>query len=98
MVGIGGAAPAQLHQGVGFLGPGREDAARAMVFEAAPDQMNAVRQQRRGQGVAAEAPVRPAIEGEGEGAGAVDAAAGGQAMGLVAHDSSPGSGGASSMW
>ena len=46
-----------------------------MIFERAADQVHAVGQQRRGQGVAREALDRPAVEAEAQRLGAVDAAA-----------------------
>ena len=53
MLGSVRGSDADLDQGVGLLGAGGDDAARAVVLEAAPDQVDAVGQQRRGQGVAA---------------------------------------------
>ena len=50
-----------------------------MIFEAAADDSDAVRQQSRGDAVAGEADIRLAVEGEGEGPPAIDGAAGGQA-------------------
>ena len=79
-VGLGAGALAELDQGVGLLRPGRDDAARAMILEAPPDQMDAVGEQRRGQGVAGEALVARAVEGKTEAASAVDPTARGQAV------------------
>ena len=47
---------------VRLLGPGAPDSARAVVFEAAPDNADAVRQQRRSDAVALEADMRRAVE------------------------------------
>ena len=54
---------------------GRHDAARAMIFEGAADQVNAIRDQRGSQGIAGEARKGAAIEGESETPRAIDAAA-----------------------
>ena len=62
-------------QGVGFLGTGGQDAARAVVFEAAAHEVHAVGEQGRGDGVAFVAVIGLAVEGEGDGAVAVDPAA-----------------------
>ena len=72
---LGEPAAPQLHERVGLLGAGREDAARAMVLEAAPDQMHAVREQRRGERVAGIAFVADAVVSEAQRAPPVDAAA-----------------------
>src|SRR5690606_6421529 len=82
-VGLGKRAAAQLHQRVGLLGAGRENAARAMVLEAASDQMQPVREQRRGERVAGIAVVARAVVGEGQRAPPVDAAAALEAMRLA---------------
>ena len=57
---------AQLHERIGFLGAGAEDATGAMVLEAAPDEMDAVRKQRRSERVAGVANVASTVEGEME--------------------------------
>ena len=77
---------AQLHQRIGFLGAGAEDAARAMVLEAASDQVDAVGQQSRSERVAGIAFVADAVVSEGERAPPVDAAAAVQPMRLPGAD------------
>ena len=62
----------ELHDGVGLLGPGRDDPARAVVLEAAADQAHPVGRQGGGEGVAGMALVLPAVEPEAEPAGTVD--------------------------
>src|SRR5690606_21834004 len=69
-------AGAQLHQRVRLLRTGRKRSTRAVILEAAPHQPYAVCQQRRGQRIAGMALIGPAVEGEAEGAAAVDLAAG----------------------
>ncbi len=71
-IGLGARALAELDQRVRLLGAGRDDAARAMVFEAPADQVDAVREQRGRQRVAGEALVADAVEGEAQRARAVD--------------------------
>ena len=61
-----------------LVGAVAQDAARAVVLERAPDEMDAVGQQCRGDGVAGESVDRLAVELEDDGAGAVDASAAGQ--------------------
>lgn len=85
---LGGFAGADLQDRVGLLGAGGDDAARPRVLEAAADDVDAVGQQRGGQGVAGIALVVLAVEAEGQRAVAVDAAAAGQAIDL-AHAGSP---------
>ena len=63
-VGLGARVAAQLHERVRLLGTCAEDAARAVILEAAPDQMDAIRQQRRSERVAGVALVAGAVEGE----------------------------------
>ena len=63
----------ELHDGVGLLHPRRDDAARAVILEAAGDETQAIGQQRRGQRVARVALVRHAVEREMQGLGTVDA-------------------------
>ena len=62
-IGFGVIALTQPHQRVGFFGSGGHDPTRAMILEAAPDQLDAVGQQGRGQRVAGMAaifaPVKP---------------------------------------
>ena len=65
-----------LDQAAGVLGPGGGDAARAAELDAGGDLVDAVGQQRRGQGVTGVAGECLAVEGEVECGGAVDAAAG----------------------
>ena len=52
----------QLHQGVGLFNPCAQNTARAVVFPAARDHANALRQHRRGQGVARKTLVGFAVE------------------------------------
>jgi hypothetical protein len=73
---------ADLNQGIGFLGTGRDDAPGPVVLETAADQVHAVGQQGRGQGVACVAVVAPVVEVERPGLGAVDTSAGRQAAAL----------------
>jgi hypothetical protein len=88
-IGLGAIARAQLDQRIGLVGARGHDAARAMIFEAPPDEMDAIGEQGRGKGVAGIALVALAVEGEAERPGAVDAAAPGRTMGLLAHGCSP---------
>ena len=82
-VGGGAAAVApQGDQGVRFLGAGGEDAAGAVVFEGAADQVDAVGEQGGGERVSLAAQIVHAIEAEAEVAGALDAAAGFGAHGI----------------
>src|SRR5690606_15080100 len=74
-IGLGARPGAELDQGVRLLGTGAEDAARPMILEAAPDQVDAVGEQGRGQGVTGKAGVAPAVEGEADRPGAIDPAA-----------------------
>ena len=67
------AAPIDGDQSVRFLRPGGEDAARTVILERPADQVDIVRQQGGGQGVAREPGQRPPIEGEAERLVAVDA-------------------------
>ena len=83
-VGLGVGAGFQLHQGVGLLDAGGEDAARAVILEAAADHGDVVGEQRRGQGVPRMALVAAAVEGERQRPVAVDAAPGGEAV-VPAH-------------
>ena len=73
-------ALAQLHNGIGFFGAVRDDAAGPAVFETAPDDTHAVGEQRRGQGIALKALVGLAVKTETDGPGAIDAAPGGQSV------------------
>src|SRR6185503_5989692 len=79
---FGAAAELQLNQRVRFLDARREDAALAMVFEAAADEMDIVGEQRRCQGVAGKAGEAAAVEDEAKRAAAVDPAALRQTIGL----------------
>jgi hypothetical protein len=63
---------------VGLLGPERQQTARPMQLERAADEMDAVGDQRRGEGVAGAAGVGSPVEGEAQRPGAIDAAAFGQ--------------------
>ncbi|MND95943.1 hypothetical protein D3C80_882110 [compost metagenome] len=78
----------ELQHGVGLFGTGGDDAARAGVLEAAADDVDAVGQQGRGQGVAGEALVVLAVEGKGQRLAAIDAAALGKTVDL-AHAVTP---------
>ncbi len=80
---LGGLARADLQDGVGLLGAGRDYAAGAGVLEAAADHVDAVGQQGGGQAVAGEALVLLAVEGEGQRLAAVDATATGKAIDLA---------------
>ena len=79
---LGARAAAQLHERVGLLGAGAEDATRAVILEAAPDQMDAVREQRRSERVAGVTFVAGAIEGEMERPPPIDPAPAAQAVRL----------------
>src|SRR3546814_11413739 len=68
-------AAAQGDQRVGLLDAGGEQAAWAVVLEAATVEVDAAGEQRGGEGVAGEALVAPPIEGEAERPAAVDEAA-----------------------
>ena len=57
-----------------------------MIFEAAPYEMNAVGEQRRGKRIPGMAGELPAVKVEGQRSIAIDAAAGWQSTGLLAHD------------
>jgi hypothetical protein len=72
---LGRLGAAQLDQRIGLLGAGGDDAPSARVLEATVDDIHAVGQQRRGQGVAGMALVALAVEGEGQPACAIDAPA-----------------------
>ena len=77
-VGLGARPFAEPHERVRLLRTGREDAARAMVLEAAPDQPHAAREQRRGERIARVPLMVAAIEAEAERLAAVDQPARGQ--------------------
>src|SRR5690606_25377476 len=72
-VGLASRSLTKLDERVRLLDAGREEPARPVVLEAAADEMNAVRQQGGGQGVAGMALVGPPVEGEAENARAVQA-------------------------
>ena len=74
----GDAAARHVDDRVRLLGPSAPDSARAVIFEAAADDADAVRQQRRSDAVALEADVGLAVKREYAGAPAIDAAARGQ--------------------
>jgi hypothetical protein len=57
-------AAAQLHERVRLLGARAEDATRTVILKGAADEAHAVRQQRRGERVAAIAAIALAVEGE----------------------------------
>ena len=81
-VGVAACALAELQQRVRLLRAGGEDAARAVVLEAASDQVHAVGEQRRGQGVAGIALIGRIVEAEADRLGPVDQAPLGQAEAL----------------
>ena len=66
-------AELDLHEPVGLLRAGRRDPARPAAVDARPDHVDAVRQQRRGERVAAEPAQRGAVERERERRAPVDA-------------------------
>ncbi len=78
-------AAAQLDQRVRLLRPGREDAARAVIFERSSGQSDAVGQQGRGQGVAGMAREVAAVEAEAQRRRTVDQPAGGRRKELIAE-------------
>ena len=75
-VGLGKSAALQLNQRGRFFRPGREDAARPVIFEAARDQAHAICQQSCGERVAGMAFVFLSVEGEAQNLPAIDLAAG----------------------
>jgi len=79
---------ADLQHRVRLFGTGSKDAAWARVLEAAADDVDAVGQQRGGQGVAFEAFVGLAVEAEGQDFVTVDPTTVGQAIDL-AHTFAP---------
>ncbi len=68
-------AAAGADQGIGLVGAGRDHAAGAVVLERTAHEVDAVGEQRRGQGVPGEALIGLAVEGEAHRAAGVDAAA-----------------------
>src|SRR5271165_5002239 len=58
-----------------LLGPGAPDSARTMILEAAAEHPDAAGEKRRGDAVALEADMRPAVESERERPAAIDRAA-----------------------
>jgi len=66
---------AEIDQSVGFLGPARDDPARAVVFERPPHQHLVIGQQCRGKRIAFISAQMFAVEGEGHRLAAVDQAA-----------------------
>ena len=73
---------------VGLLDPGRHDAARAVILEAAAHQNLVVGEQGRSQRVTGEAKQRLAVEAGGDRLGAVNAAAAGKPA-EAGHDTTP---------
>jgi hypothetical protein len=71
-IGLLARSAAQFDNRVGFFRTRGLDAARPMILEAAPDQVYAVGEQRRGERVALVALVGFAVEGEADYASAVD--------------------------
>ena len=96
-VGFAGGAGFELDERRGFLRPGRENPAPAVILEAARHQPDAVGEQRRCQRIARmaliDAPVKPEVEKPA----AVDRAADGQAEGL-GHGTPLRPGGVSPIW
>ena len=82
-VGEGAGAVAELDEGVGVFGAGGDDAAGAVVLEAAADEGDAVGEEGGGDGVAAEGTDGASVKGELEGRVAVDAAAVVETKGLA---------------
>ena len=72
LIGLESPARAHVHQRVGFLDPRGQNAARAVILEAAPDHHLVVGQQGGGQGIALEAAQAFAVEGEFLNRGALD--------------------------
>src|SRR5271156_5835427 len=74
----GDAAARHVDDRVRLFGPRAPDSARAVILEAAADDADAVRQQRRSDAVALEAGVRLAVKREYAGSPAIDPAASGE--------------------
>ena len=70
--------PRHVDDRVRLFRPRAPDSARAVVFEAAADNPDAIGDERRGDAVAHDAGIGLAVEGEGKRLTAIDAAAGGQ--------------------
>ena len=83
-------AGTQLNQRVGLFRTAAEDAARAMVFEAAADQVNTVREQRRCKRIATVPEIAVTVEAECDLFTAVDTATRGESRPLPPHDVRPG--------
>ena len=75
-IGLGPPAPSETDKRVRLLGTRGENPSRAVVLETPPDDIDPVREQRGGQGIALEAPVRPAVEREVDRHGPIDQPAG----------------------
>jgi len=75
-------ASPELDQRIRFFGTSGENAARAVIFERAADQADAIGEKRRGERVALLAGERPAIETEAKPVCAVDQTAFGKTMWL----------------
>ena len=71
-VGLGPPVPPEADQRVGLLGAGPQDAARAVVLEAAPHHPHSVGEQGRGDAVARVALAGPSVEGEAQGPASED--------------------------
>ena len=69
---------AQLQDGVGLFGTGGDQAPRTRILEAGVEHIEAVGHQRRGEGIACQALITLAIEGEGQRRGAIDASTRGE--------------------
>src|SRR5260370_20224608 len=81
-VGSGRAAGFELNEGSGLLRPGRDDAARAVVLEAARDQPDAIGEQGRRERIPGMALIGAPVKPEVEDPEAVDRAADREAEGL----------------
>src|SRR3954470_22998061 len=86
---LGAVAALKLDQRVWLFRTGGENAARTVILEAAGDQMDAVGEQGRGEGIAGIALERTAVEGEVDRAAPVDPATGRGAEFSLAHDRLP---------
>ena len=90
LIGIGPRAGAELDQGVGLVGAVADDAARAMVLEAAPDHSDAVGKKRGGQRIAGVGAEATAVEDERQRLCAIDQATARVAKSLPGHGRSLG--------
>ena len=86
---LGPGSLADANECIGLFPPRCEDAARAVVLEAAAGEPDAVRKQRGGQGVAPVPLVAYAVEGERERRGSIDTPSPLRPMGLPVHRRPP---------